>query len=108
MDKEVNPKVIGRLRTKELSLKQRADIGRQTTAKGKKEVSSKYGLKDAENPLDILSLDLYRLVIHSSLFMLWKPLSGKFGGFCYKPAVSFNTGGKRQHLLTLRCSKVSL
>lgn len=61
MDKEVNPRVIGRMRSKELSLHQRKEIGKQTTSKGKKELSTKYGLRDGYNPLDKLSLDLYRL-----------------------------------------------
>ena len=61
VDKEMNPGAIGRLRDKELSLRQRGKIGMQTTIKGKKEMSAKYGLRDSYNPLDKLSLDLYRL-----------------------------------------------
>lgn len=62
VDKEVNPGAIGKLRDKELSLQQRGKIGLQTTVKSKKEMSSKYGLRDSFNPLDKLNLDLYRLV----------------------------------------------
>ncbi len=60
VDKAVNPEVIGTLRDKQLSHRQIQRIRRQSTLKGKREMSTLYGLRDSYNPLDRLSLDLYR------------------------------------------------
>ena len=62
VDKDLRPDRVGRLRNKMLSAFHMSKITSETSASGKKMMSTKYGLKDSYNPLLNLELDLHKLV----------------------------------------------
>lgn len=60
-DKNDRPEKIGNLRFKPQAQAQIKDIRKQKTNSERKAKSTEYGLRDVDNPLFDLSVDLYRL-----------------------------------------------
>lgn len=59
-DKTKDPGIIATKRTKELSAKQMEKIRRETCEQKRKEMRKECGLRESENPLFKLNLDLFQ------------------------------------------------
>lgn len=59
-DKDVNPTEIDELRSLSLFNKQIDDIKKNGTEQGKKELRTRYGIKEIPNPMLSLTVDVYR------------------------------------------------
>lgn len=60
VDKCVNPAQISTLRNKETSLDQMEDIKSALSERSKAQLRAQYGVKEIDNPLFSLEVDLYR------------------------------------------------